>query len=292
VFTIVGGIIFTLAALVLLWPWGSAGPGPEAPTASRAVATLADDTAAAPAGARMRNEEPSREQAATAPGVTRASWQEPAQTAAERRPHSAGISSAEVYTAVAGIAAGAGGSAHLAAVPTRDEVLVREDEDQRLVLADGSFRRYQRIVELLSALDAEGFAAYYRDNKARIDEEFQEVTASQQSFEEVLRQASLHLLAFELPDEPVEMISKVTHWGFAEDEYEAASPAQHHLLLMGRRNARTVHAKLAELQQAFGWTTDQEPPVLVAYSDQEEAQQTAAASPSGSPIVREAVSAE
>ncbi len=71
------------------------------------------------------------------------------------------------------------------------------------------------------------------------------------------------------------MESRVSYWAFADECYEELSPAQRHLLLMGKDNADTVQAKLNELKSAFARSGA--PPAAVRTADLQATPEAAAA---------------
>jgi len=134
------------------------------------------------------------------------------------------------------------------APPAPDEVLVCRDRDGRLVVAPGTQRRFDRIVEAFEAFDVEAFSASLDD----LGERWVEISPEGPGFREALSTAIDQLLDFEPPEVEPDMVSKGTHWGFADPEYENLSAAQQQLLLMGRRNARIVRARFEEIRDLVG----------------------------------------
>lgn len=127
-------------------------------------------------------------------------------------------------------------------VPAAAEVLVRKDRDGRTVVASGTHRRYkglrQEVQDLvLSDIDSALLQAHGTSSSTlRVD----------------LIDALDTTLAVGLPDTEPDMVAGVHAWQFADAEYQSLSPAQKHLLLMGRHNARAVRAKLVEIRRHLG----------------------------------------
>lgn len=125
-------------------------------------------------------------------------------------------------------------------VPARDGVLVRTSEGGRTVVASGTHRRYAKLCTAIAHLDtaqvlqlcrnAEGPSAASNDSRSGLRSR--------------VTRALAVLLAVEDPDFEPSMRSEGRIWQFVEPEYAALSPAQQHLLLMGRSNAKAVRAKL------------------------------------------------
>lgn len=124
--------------------------------------------------------------------------------------------------------------------PARDDVLVRTSEDGRTVVASGTHRRYGNLCSAVGRLDTVRVLELCReaDGPATASNDGQSGIRSR-----VTRALSV-LLAVEEPDFEPSMRSDGRRWQFVEPEYAALSPAQQHLLLMGRSNAKAVRAKL------------------------------------------------
>lgn len=148
--------------------------------------------------------------------------------------------------------------------PTRDFV-VREDEG-RLVIAAGSYRRYDMAAEVFASFDTSAAAALYRRFRPQLEAIYSEVAWASDDFETRLRQAIDHLLAVSVPGGPVEVEQRAIVYAFADDEYENLSEAQKLMLRLGAVNAGRVQAKLRDLREAMGWSA-LEPPVITAEAD-------------------------
>ncbi len=153
-------------------------------------------------------------------------------------------------------------------VPAAAEVLVRKDRDGRTVVASGTHRRYKALRQdvqnlVLSDIDS---ALLQADGTSSSTE----VESLRTNLIDVLDAT----LAVDLPDTEPDMVAGVHAWQFADAEYQSLSPAQKHLLLMGRDNARAVRSKLVEIRRRLGESdgigTDQPAtrtePVLIAHS--------------------------
>jgi Protein of unknown function (DUF3014) len=162
---------------------------------------------------------------------------------------------------VEAVADGYSPSGELGFVATEHPFLVREDEG-RLVIAAGTYRRYNLAVEVLGSVDAEAAVAILRELEPAIEEARQDVAWHRGSFEDRLRQAIDHLLAVEVPTGVIEVERRTRTYTFADDDFERMSDAQRHLLRMGRRNALAVQAKLRNIRSVFGWPAS-EPPEAV-----------------------------
>ncbi len=159
---------------------------------------------------------------------------------------------------VEAVADGYSPSGELGFVATEHPFLVREDEG-RLVIAAGTYRRYNLAVEVLGSIDAGSAVAILRQLEPAIEEAREDVAWHRGSFEDRLRQAIDHLLEVEVPRGAIEVEQRTRTYAFANDDFERMSDAQRHLLRMGRQNALAVQAKLGEIRSIFGWPAPQAP---------------------------------
>jgi hypothetical protein len=159
---------------------------------------------------------------------------------------------------VEAVADGYSPSGELGFVATEHPFLVREDEG-RLVIAAGTYRRYNLAVEVLGSIDAGSAVAILRQLEPAIEEAREDVAWHRGSFEDRLRQAIDHLLEVEVPRGAIEVEQRTRTYAFANDDFERMSDAQRHLLRMGRQNALAVQAKLGEIRSGFGWPAPQAP---------------------------------
>jgi hypothetical protein len=143
--------------------------------------------------------------------------------------------------------------------------LVRPETTGRLVIASGSFRRYDPVADVVESIDARGAARLYRELETQLEKIHREVSWSDESFESILREAVFHLLDTPVPGGEMEVERRLLTYAYSDPELEGLSDAQRQLLRMGPANARTVQAKLRELAAAFDWpprVTDHSPPIL------------------------------
>jgi hypothetical protein len=140
--------------------------------------------------------------------------------------------------------------------------IVRDDDVAGLVIAAGSFRRYDLAAEVFVSLDTEGVLQLYRDMEPLIEETHRDLTWSDTDFDQRLREAIDHLLEVQVPAGQLMVERRTLTYAFADDEQERLTDAQRQLLRMGPQNARNVQAKLRELRRAFGWP-EPTPPELV-----------------------------
>lgn len=117
------------------------------------------------------------------------------------------------------------------------------------------YRRYDRIADVVSSLDAEGCAALYVRVKPLIQRSYHEMGYPGLDFDDRLGQAIAEMLAVPVAPEAPPLLEEVLRYEFADPELEALSDAQKHLLRMGPRNVQRIQQKLRELAQAVGIPT-------------------------------------
>ncbi len=143
--------------------------------------------------------------------------------------------------------------------------LVREEGDS-LVITASTYRRYDRVTDVVTSLDTAGAAELYRELAVRLESIYAEVAWADEDFDSRFREAVDHLLSVEVPDGPYEVEQRAIVYAFAEDELERLSEAQRQLLRMGPSNARKIQASLRRLRRAIGWP-EVAPPVMTAGLD-------------------------
>ncbi len=163
-------------------------------------------------------------------------------------------------------------------VGTNRPFLVRENEG-RLVIAAGTYRRYNLAVDVFSSLDADAAVAIYHELEPAILDARQDVAWHRGDFEDRLRQAIDHLLEVNVPTEAIEVERRTTTYAFASDEHERLSDAQRQLLRMGRENATVVQGKLREIRAAFSWPAAPAPSPAAVQVAQIEPDEALASSP-------------
>jgi len=130
--------------------------------------------------------------------------------------------------------------------------LVREDEG-RLVIAAGTYRRAALLTEVVSSIDADDAVAILRTLGPELETAQREIAWHRGTFEDRLRQAVDHLLAVELPGGPIEVERRTRTYRYADDRLEHLSNAQRQLVRMGPANAAAIQEKLRAIRTAFGW---------------------------------------
>jgi hypothetical protein len=135
--------------------------------------------------------------------------------------------------------------------PTRP-FIVREDEGA-LVIASGTYRRYDVVADVFASLDSDGAIELYRRFGPRLEAIYREVGWANDDFDTRLREAVDHLLEVTTPSGRVEVEQRAIVYAYAEDRFENLTGAQKHFLRMGPRNVGAIQSKLRELRDVMGW---------------------------------------
>jgi len=130
--------------------------------------------------------------------------------------------------------------------------IVREDEG-RLVIAPGTYRRYDVVSDVFASLDSDGAIELYRQFGPRLEAIYREVGWANDDFDTRLREAVDHLLEVTASSGQVEVEQRAIVYAYAEDRFENLTGAQKHFLRMGPRNVGAIQSKLRELRDAMGW---------------------------------------
>jgi len=149
------------------------------------------------------------------------------------------------------IAAGMSPRAHLEFLRPKEGFEVDRRGGDVLVIDEHSYHRYDLPSAVFSSLDTEGTVALYRELKPLIDEAYREIAPPGRSFDDRLQAALDHMLAVPVVDGPTQVLERVVTYAWADDELEAMSGAQRHLLRMGPDNVRKIQSKLSELKVAL-----------------------------------------
>lgn len=167
--------------------------------------------------------------------------------------------------------------------PTRPFV-VREDEG-RLVIASGTYRRYDVVTDVFTSIDSEGAIEIYRRFRPRLETIYHEVGWANDDFDTRLREAVDHLLEVTPSSSQVEVEQRAIVYAFAEDRFENLTGAQKQFLRMGPENVGAIQTKLRTLRDAMGWEAPV-PAVVTA-----ELEQSAEAEVLAAPVIAEAAPA-
>lgn len=152
--------------------------------------------------------------------------------------------------AVVNLAEGKSPRTHLPFLAPEEPFQVVERDD-RLYIASGSYRRYDRLAAVLASLDTQGTARLYRRLKPLIQEAYWELGYPGEEFDLVLAAAIREVLAVPSLEAEIELVEEVTSYRYADPRLEELSPARKQLLRMGPENLRRIQAKLRDLADAL-----------------------------------------
>ena len=122
-----------------------------------------------------------------------------------------------------------------------------ETESGPVVNPEG-YRRYDVLAGVLSSLDPEAASRLYVDMLPLFREAFQELGIPDWSFEEATLQAMDNVLGVSLPTGPLDLVPSRAVYQFGNEDLEARSPLEKHLLRMGPENAGRIQSKIRELR--------------------------------------------
>jgi hypothetical protein len=149
------------------------------------------------------------------------------------------------------IASGVSPQAHLDFLRPKEGFEVDQRPNGVLVIEADSYGRYDLVAQVFASLDTEGTVALYSELKPLIDEAYAEIGPANANFDDRLDRAFDLLLAVPVLEEPAEVEQLIVTYAWADDELEALSGAQRHILRMGPDNVSLIQGKLGELRAAL-----------------------------------------
>lgn len=120
--------------------------------------------------------------------------------------------------------------------------------EERIVLSEANFTRYDAIVNLLATMDPASAAATYRRIYPQLQAGYEELGYPGSYFNDRVVAVIDHLLATPEPQGPLLLEQPKVLYLFEDADLEALSPGQKLLLRIGPAHARTVKQKLGELR--------------------------------------------
>jgi hypothetical protein len=128
---------------------------------------------------------------------------------------------------------------------------VDELQGGELVIEESSYQRYDLVAEVVSSLDTDGTVRLYRELEPLIDEAYAEIGPRNARFSDRLDAAFDQLLAVPVLEGTAEVEQLILTYAWADDELEAMSDVQRHLLRMGPDNVSKIQDKLGDLRAAL-----------------------------------------
>ncbi len=137
--------------------------------------------------------------------------------------------------------------------PTGPFVVERETIDaavgeERIVLSEENFDRYDAIVGMLAAVDAQQAMATYRSLYPQLQAAYEDLGFPGRYFNDRVVAVIDHLLATPTPEGPLLLEQPKVLYRFQDTRLEELSPGQKLLLRIGPEHARVVKQKLGELR--------------------------------------------
>ncbi|MEX2489365.1 MAG: DUF3014 domain-containing protein [Pseudomonadales bacterium] len=128
----------------------------------------------------------------------------------------------------------------------KDPFKVRKVNDKVFVMEEESYRRYDRITDVITSVDAGRAAQFYELTRPLLQEAYSELGYPEENFDDVVFRAVGRLLETPVITEPIYLIQPSVMYEYQNEKLESLSPAQKQLLRMGPKNTRAIQAKLSE----------------------------------------------
>lgn len=126
-----------------------------------------------------------------------------------------------------------------------------ETRDQRLYISSDNFKRYDSVVNMITAIPADKLVAYYRAWYSLLEKAFAELGLPG-SFDERVDSMLARILAVKIIEEPIELQKPTTvNYKFMDADLEKASQIEKWLWRMGPENARKIQSFASRLKQSL-----------------------------------------
>jgi hypothetical protein len=141
---------------------------------------------------------------------------------------------------------------HLAFL-TPNEPFAVAPRGERVEIDPSGYRRYDLLTDVVTSVDARGFAGLFRRLDPLMQEAYRELGYPDADFRRTFLRALRHLLRTPRPSGPVQLEADVASYRFADPSLEELSAAQKQLLRMGPENQVRIQEKLREIGRAMGF---------------------------------------
>lgn len=122
--------------------------------------------------------------------------------------------------------------------------------DDGLVMAEDSYRRYDKLAAAIDAIDAKEAMSAYRKFKPLLLEVFDEFGyPPERPLEDIFLKASSQILAAPILEQPVALVRPSVVYKYADEKLEQLSPVSKQMLRMGPKNTRIIQNKVRQLVQ-------------------------------------------
>ena len=132
-----------------------------------------------------------------------------------------------------------------------EEIQVRQIGEERWVMEESSYRRFDNVVNAFSIIETEQMLALYERAAPLLEEAYAELGYPDRQFNEALLQAITQVLNASIPEGPFELRLPSVHYEFADARLESLSRVEKVLIRMGPDNARKVKEKLQSVRQGL-----------------------------------------
>jgi hypothetical protein len=128
----------------------------------------------------------------------------------------------------------------------------QKHEPSKYFINEKNDARYDKVTQIVTAIDPAAAAKLYRSLKPYIEVAFKEIAPPGKTFDGAFNAAVERLGKVPISDGPREVLLMKEGVGYtwADPKLEALSPAEKHLLRMGPKNARAIVKQLEAFQAA------------------------------------------
>lgn len=144
-----------------------------------------------------------------------------------------------VVLGVVNVAAGESPAGQFPFLQPSDTFAVVVDGDRTYADPENG-RRYDGLVRVITSLDAQATARFYRGVSPLLEAGLRELGFVDREFDDFTRSALDVVLEADLPEGPLEVEADGIVWSYVDPELEGLSPATKHLLRLGPDNLRRL----------------------------------------------------
>jgi hypothetical protein len=137
-------------------------------------------------------------------------------------------------------------------LPYRDvegDFAVRTIDDNLFELDEAGFRRFDRVVNAIIAIDTDQAMMLYRLTSPLFQQAYAELGYGEVSFDTTLRRAIRNVLATDDIQGPLQLVKPSVMYLYADSDIEAMSDIQKQMIRIGPDNREKVKAKLRQVLQ-------------------------------------------
>lgn len=125
-------------------------------------------------------------------------------------------------------------------------------QDDKLVIATESYRRYDRLAAAVNALDSQAALDTYKKFRPLLVQVFSEFSYPEEySLEDVFAKAAAVILAAPVVEGDIAIVKHAVNYKFADPQLESSNPVHKQMLRMGPENTRLIQNKLRQLVEGL-----------------------------------------